>query len=299
MRAIRLMTATILALAPVLPVHADPNWDAVSQALGKEGAVTDGIYRVGLPRSDLKVQLDGIEIRPALALGSWLAFQPMGDKDAMVMGDLVLTQDEVTPVMTSLIESGVEVTALHNHLLRSEPATMYMHVRGHGDAVGLGRTLHQALAMSGTPIELTTASTSAPAAADKKSDLDTSTIDQALGYQGKLSGVVYQVSIPRADPVQEDGATILPAMGSAIAINFQPTGPGMAATTGDFVLTAGEVNPVMRALRENGIEVTALHNHMLGEQPRLFFMHFWGHDETAKLAKGLHAALGHVAVKKG
>ena len=284
-----------LALSIAAPARAEPDWAAVGKALGKSGAQASGqIYRVGLPRSDLKVKLDGVELKPALALGSWLAFQPMGDHDAMVMGDLVLTQPEVNPVMTKLVEGGLEVTALHNHLLRSEPATMYMHVSGHGDAVKLAAALHASLQESGRPLGETA---SAPAAASAI-DLDTSAIDQALGYKGRVNGGVYQVGIPRAETVRDGGMEVPEAMGSAIAINFQPTGNGKAASTGDFVLIASEVNPVLRALRENRIEVTAVHNHMLEDTPRLFFMHFWANDDTLKLAKGLKAALDKTASGK-
>ncbi|MFH6787390.1 DUF1259 domain-containing protein [Methylobacterium sp. MA0201] len=299
--------STVLASAIcafAAPAHADPDWKVVAQALGKEGTVqAGGIYRVGLPRADLKVRLDGVEIKPALALGTWLAFQPMGDKDAMIMGDLVLTHEEVNPVMKVLAENGIEVTALHNHLLRSEPATMYMHVGGHGDAVKLATALREALGQSRTPLGGGTASSSQPPAAtgsaDQKLDLDTATIDQALGRKGKVNGGVYQVSIPRAETITDGGMEVPEAMGSAIAINFQPTGGGKAAITGDFVLTADEVNPVIRALRANGIEVTALHNHMLKDEPRLFFMHFWANEDVNKLAKGLKAALDHIKVAKG
>jgi Domain of Unknown Function (DUF1259) len=298
----KLVTRTVVLLTLAAPAHADPDWRAVAQALGKSGAeMPGGVYRVGLPRSDLKVTLDGIGIKPALALGSWLAFKTMGDKDAMVMGDLVLTQEEVNPVMKKLVENGLEITALHNHLLRSEPATMYMHVAGHGDAAKLAAALRSALQESKTPLtESQTGSSQPPTAAPAQGDIDlnTAVIDQALGRKGKVNGGVYQVSIPRAETPRDHSMEVPEAMGSAIAINFQPTGGGKAAITGDFVLTADEVNPVLRALRANGIEVTALHNHMLDDQPRLFFMHFWANDDAEKLAKGLGAALDKVKVAK-
>jgi hypothetical protein len=245
--------------------------------------------------------LDGVAIKPALALGSWLAFEALGDKDAMVMGDLVLTQDEVNPVMKKLVENGLEITALHNHLLRSEPATMYMHVSGHGDAAKLAGALRAALQESKTPLaESQTGSSQPPSAGPAQGDIDlnTAVIDQALGRKGKVNGGVYQVSIPRAETPRDRSMEVPESMGSAIAINFQPTGGGKAAITGDFVLTGEEVNPVLRALRANGIEVTALHNHMLDDQPRLFFMHFWANDDAEKLAKGLRAALDKVKVAK-
>jgi hypothetical protein len=236
-----------------------------------------------------------VEIKPALALGSWLAFRKSGTQ-GMVMGDLVLLVSEVTPVMTKLEEAGIEVTALHNHLLRNEPFTMYMHVRGHGDPVKLATALHGALAESKTPLDSGMSSYSTPPSSSI--DLDTAAIDKALGHKGKVNGGVYQISIPRAEQIKDGGMDVPEAMGSANAINFQPTGAGKAAITGDFVLIAKEVNPVVKALRDNGIEVTAVHNHMLNDQPRLFFMHFWANDDVNKLASGLRAALAKVNTAK-
>jgi hypothetical protein len=288
-----LALATILSTS-VLAVESD--WGLVAQALGKSGSeMQGGVYRVGLPRADLKVTLDGIEIKPALALGSWLAFQKVGEQ-AMVMGDLVLTAEEVSPVMNKLAEGGIEITALHNHLLRSSPATLYMHIRGHGDAVKLAATLHTALAESRTPFQGAVSATAQPAA--PQIELDAAAIDQTLGAKGAINGSVYQFNIPRADAIADDGIAVPVSMGTAIAINFQPTGGGKTAVTGDFVLIAKEVNPVLKELLGHGIEITALHSHMLDEQPRLFFMHFWANDDAQKLAKGLRAALDKVAIKK-
>ena len=237
-----------------------------------------------------------MELKPALALGSWLAFRTTDDM-TMVMGDLVLTEAEVNPVMTKLAEGGIEITALHNHLLHAQPATFYMHILGHGDPITLATMLHNALGASHTPLASAypQSSGSAPPPAI---DLDTAMIDQTLGAKGKIVGGVYQIGIPRAETIHDSGIEVPVAMGSAEAINFQPTGNGKVAITGDFVLTAQEVNPVLRSLRESGIEVTALHNHMLDDQPRLFFMHFWANDDATKLAKGLRSALDKVNVSR-
>jgi Domain of Unknown Function (DUF1259) len=293
---LKLAALAIAVTVSMAASAADPEWmKSVGEALGKSGAaMPGGVYRVGLARSDLKVTLDGVEIKPALALGSWLAFHKMGNQGS-VMGDLVLLTSEVTPVMTKLEQSGIEVTALHNHLLRNEPFTMYMHVLGHGDPVKLATALHTALAETKTPLD-GAAPSEAPASTSM--DLDTASIDKALGHKGKVSGGVYQVNIPRAEHIREGGMDVPEAMGSATGINFQPTGGGKAAITGDFVLIAKEVNPVVKALRDHGIEITALHNHMLNDQPRLFFMHFWGNDELGKLTAGLKAALGKMNVAK-
>jgi hypothetical protein len=270
-----------------------PDWGAVGQALGKTGTEMPGdIYRIGLPRSDLHVTLDGVSIKPALALGSWLAFKAMDGK-VVVMGDLVLTEDEISPVMQKLAEEHIAITALHNHLLRARPPTFYMHVMAEGDAVTVAKSLHDALVLSHTPLG------ASPVPSVAGIDLDTAAIDKALDVKGKPAGGVYQVGIPRSAPVIEHGITVPASMGAAEAINIQPTGDGKVAATGDFVLTASEVNPVLQSLRQNEIEVTALHNHMLDEQPRLFFMHFWVHDDLNKVLIGLRAALTHVAVQHG
>jgi hypothetical protein len=273
---------------------ADINWSKVDQALGKQGAnLPGGVHKYGLPRSDLKITVDGVAIKPALALGSWIAFMPNGS-GAMFMGDLVLTESEISPVMKRLADDGIEITAVHNHLLRTSPAVFYMHVGGHGDPVALAQSLHAALALSQTPLAAPAPATSpAPAL-----DLDTAAIDSALGFKGSVNGGVYQFGIARAESISEGGMVVPPAMGTATAINFQPTGGGKAAITGDFVLLGTEVNPVLKALRDHGIEVTALHSHMIDDAPHLFFMHFWANDDLPKLTRGLRAALDLANVKR-
>ena len=288
------LASTVIAASLSMSVlAAESDWDAVAKAIGRSGTeMPGGVYRVGIGRSDLTVTLDGVQIKPPLALGSYLAFQK-SSKEAMVMGDLVLLQEEVNPVMKKLIEQGIQITAIHNHLLRATPQVMYMHYQGHGDAAKLAAAVRSALEESKTPL-----AAPAKAAAQPPIDLDTAAIERTLGAKGTNNSGVYGFSIPRAEAIKEHGATIPPAMGMGTVINFQPTGGGKAAITGDFVLIAKEVNPVLKALRENGIEVTALHSHMLDEQPRLFFMHFWANDDAQKLADGLKAALAKVSLKK-
>jgi hypothetical protein len=291
-----LIPLAILALSLTLTTQslgADIDWSKVDTALGKTAAAQGDVHRYGIPRSDLQVTLEGVTIKPALALGGWVAFEPAKD-GTMLMGDIVLTENEVTPVMTKLLQSGIEITALHNHLMRTTPATFYMHIRGHGDPVKLATAIREALAESKTPFEPPAAS----ASQTDKVDLDTEKLDQALGSKGKVNGGVYQFSIPRREPVTENGMPVPPAMGTGTVINFQPTGAGKAAIAGDFVVTAEELNPMISALRENGIEVMAIHNHMLEEQPRLFFVHFWANDDAIKLASGLRSALDKMAVAK-
>jgi hypothetical protein len=272
----------------------DVDWQKVDDALGRKPAVAGDVRRYGFPRSDLTVTLDGVAIKPALALGGWVAFKPMGG-EAMVMGDLVLLESEINPVMLKMIEGGLDITAVHNHLLRASPATFYMHVGGHGDPAKMAAAIRDALAVSKTPMTMT-----APAAPPPAIDLDTTQLDQIMEAKGQANGGVYQFNVPRREPVSMDGMPLTPAapLGAAIGINFQPTGDGKAAITGDFVLTNDEVNPVIRALRANGIDVTAVHSHMLDEEPRLFFLHFWAVDDAMKLAKGLRAALDKTASVK-
>jgi hypothetical protein len=284
----------LTAASPCLAQHGTDSarsWTAVEAALGRSASIQPGgIARFGFPRSDLTVTLDGVTLKPALALGGWLAFKPLPANSALVMGDLVLTENEIAPVMRALQAGGVEETALHNHLLGESPHVLYMHVMARGNAAAIAATMRSALAQSRTP---------APAAAAPVAvNLDTAAIARELHVSGRLNGVVYQVSVPRSDRITLMGEEIPPSMGVATAINFQPTGDGRAAITGDFVLRDAEVGPVMRALRSNGIAITALHSHMVGEEPRLYFMHFWANDDAVRLARGLRAALDLMAVKK-
>ena len=294
MRAVYVLAICAVATIGGAAKAQEIDWKKVDEALGRSAAVSGDVHRYGFPRSDLNVTLDGVTIRPALALGGWTAFKPAHD-GAMVMGDLVLLDTEINPVMAKLIENGIEITAIHNHVLRANPTTYYMHVGGHGDPVKLATALHAGLAASKTPL-----TAAAPPASPPAIDLDTAQLDQIIGAKGQANGGVYQFGVPRRDPVTESGMQLMPAgpLGVATAIGFQPTGGGKAAITGDFVLIADEVNPVIQALRSNGIEVTAVHSHMLDEQPRLFFMHFWANDDAVKLAKGLRAAIDKTARAK-
>ena len=261
-------------------------WKNVEDALGRKGSAQPGdVYKFGMPRNDMKVSVAGTSVKAGIALGSWLAFTKDGT-ETMVMGDLVLSESEVEPVMQSLQQNGLEITALHNHLLNESPRVMYMHVAGQGDATKLATALKEALALTKTP-------TTSPSASQQPNALgfDTAQVDQALGRKGKDNNGIYQFAVPRAEKITDMGMEVPPAMGTATSINFQPTSTGKAAITGDFVLLGKEVNPVMKALRDNGIMVTAVHSHMLTEEPRLFFMHFWANDDAVRLAKGLRAAL--------
>ena len=290
MRMLRMTIAAGLAVLAGSSAWAqEVDWKKVDEAIGRSGAVSGDVHRYGFPRSDLQVTLDGVAIKPAFALGGWVAFKPMHG-GAMIMGDLVLLETEVNPVMSKLLEGGLEVTAVHNHLLRASPATFYMHVGGHGDPVKIAQALHGALAASKTPLAAPTPPATPPAV-----DLDTAKLDQIMGAKGQANGGVYQFGVPRREPPTESGVAVTGPMGGANAINFQPTGGGKAAITGDFLVTAEEVNPLIKTLRENGIEVTAIHSHMLDEEPRMFFIHFWANDDAVKLARNVRSALDKTA----
>ncbi len=292
-RLVAVMVPVIFSLAfatPGVRTTAPIDWTQVDRAMGKTGAIQPGdVYKFAFPRSDLAVTLGGVPIKPALALGGWIAFRQTGDNEAMAMGDLVLREDEVAPVIAKLREGNVEQTALHNHLLRESPQVMYLHVQAHGSPTTIATAIHAALALTKTPFA---APASPPATAPTGAPtLDTAAIAAALGRTGKLNGTVYQLSVPRAETIRDEGMDVPPAMGVATGINIQPTGEGKAATTGDFVLIASEVNPVIQALTQNGIAVTAVHSHMLTEEPRLFFLHFWANEDIPALTRGLRAAL--------
>lgn len=281
--------AVLWASAAAAPI----SWASVDQAIGRKGAEQPGgVHKYSFPRSDLHVTLDGVAIKPALALGGWVAFEPT-ELGAMVMGDLVLTETEISPVMKRLIDDGIEITAVHNHLFRTSIPVFYMHVEGHGDPVMLAETLRAAIALSKTPLGLQPAARPAPVA------LETTAIDKTLGRKGTVNGGVLQFGFPRAEEITDGGMPVTSSMGTATSINFQPTGGGKAAITGDFVLLGSEVNPVLKTLRGNGIEVTALHSHMINDSPHFYFMHYWANGDAQKLAQGVRAALEHTNVKHG
>jgi hypothetical protein len=288
--AIVMLSLIMIAGTPGRALAAEPDWKAVESALGKAGQVQPGgVFRIGMPRTDLTVTVKGVPVKAGFALGSYAAFKPVGEQ-AMVMGDLVLLDQEVPAVMAGLFRGGLEVTAVHNHLNEISPHVMYMHYEGHGDAVKLATALRQALSASATPLG-TGGSPAAPPAAGPA--LDTKQIEQSLGRTGRaMEGGVFQVTVPRVEVITEMGVQLLPAMGVTTVLNFQPTGDGKAAITGDFVLIDKEVNAVARTLMQHGIDVTAIHNHGLMDMPRLFYMHFWANDDPVKLAQGLKAALG-------
>jgi len=269
--------------------QAEVDWNAVQDAVGRPGTIMNGgVFRIGIPRSDLKVTVNQVPVQSGFALGSYAAFKQYDD-GAMVMGDLVLLDEEVNLVMQGLFDQGFEVSALHNHVNNISPHIMYMHYEGHGDALQLAQALHTALSASATP--LSPAVPLPPAAPPSGPQLDVGALDAILGYSGRANGSVIQYTMARKETIVEGGHELLPAMGVATALNFQPTSSNTAATTGDFALMANEVEPVAQALKISGIDVTAMHQHHIGEQPKVYYMHFWGNTDPSALAQGLRAAL--------
>jgi len=289
----RILLAAAFSFPRATAVSAQsPDWKAVEAAMGRPAVVQPGdVHRFNFPRGDLQVTVGTVQVKPALALGGWVAFAPHGS-ETVAMGDLVLTTEELGPVLRRLQQGGIEQSAMHHHLVGESPRLLYVHIHGHGDPVRLAETLRATVALTRIPAPAPPAASSGPFA------LDTAAIARALGASGRVNGGVYQVSVPRAEPIREGDFEIPPALGLGTAINFQPTEAGSAAITGDFVLLGEEVNPVIRALLDNGIEPTSLHNHLLQEQPRLFFLHFWANADAVKLARGLRAALDRTNSKR-
>jgi hypothetical protein len=265
---------------------------AIEQAIGKPGELKDNVYKISLPRKDLSVSVNGIKLKPGFALGSWIAFEESGN-EAVMDGDLVLTESEVGPVLTQLRKEGIEVSAVHNHLIGETPRVMYVHVAGKGEAVSMAAHLKSALNLTGTPLEAaaTKGSDNAVKGAAEEPEFDAELIQKELGHQGKMKDGVLNVSVPRPETIKMHGAALPPSMGMATALNFQSAGEKKVAATGDFVMVSEEVDRVTKALTEHGILITALHNHLVHGSPGLYFMHFWAVDSAEKVTKGLRAGL--------
>ncbi len=281
--AVGLITAApALSSAQRTPSQLDE--DGIVKALGRKGAVMGEGYKVSFPRSDLHVVVGKVVIKPALALTAWAAFERPGG-EAIAYGDLVLLESEVNPVISKLEERGIEILALHNHLIHERPRIMYIHFMGRGNESDLAKGLAAAIALTGTP-----APSAKPGAPEKKPEA-AAEIERIIGVTGTMGGGVLHLIVPRNDiHVTMMGASLPGAMGMNTPLNFQIEGRNVAIN-GDFMLLANEVNPVVKALRAHGIEVASLHNHMLDEEPRLFFVHFWADGAAGELAKGLAAAL--------
>ena len=278
-----------VAVLFITNIFAQIDSTALNNVFGKKGTVTGNVYKISYPRSDLKVKVGDFAVAPGLALGTWIGIINMGNH-AMMMGDLVLLDTEVPKVINKLMEENLEVTAIHNHLINETPAVKYIHYHGEGNATELAQKIKAVLEVTATPLTPPTSST-------QTQSINWSKVTAILGTTGKQNGMLLQYSFPRNEKLTESGMEMPPSMGMATSINFQMNGD-TAAITGDFVLLADEVNPVVKALTENGITPTAIHSHMLHDEPRLFMMHFWAVDNPEKLARGLKAALDKTNSKK-
>jgi uncharacterized membrane protein len=265
------------------------DWRGVEKVFGRSGTTQGDMFKITFPRSDLSVKVGEVTVEPGLALTSWLGFKTMG-KQTMMMGDLVLLEKEVPLVMSRLATQGVKITALHNHLLNATPVVMYLHVGGQGDPQQLAAAVLSALSLSATPMK-------APAPAQAANPAQWAKVESILGKQGQKKGNVISFGFNRKEKISDGGMEIPPFLGVASPINLQMAG-GKVAGTGDFVLTANEVNPVIKALLNHHIAVTAVHSHMLTESPRLFFLHFWAYDEPEEVARGLKAALSQMDLSR-
>jgi hypothetical protein len=287
------MTKLIICISLLLTAFAaaaqQNDWAEVEKVFGKKGNVQGEVFKITFPRSDLKVKVGEFAVAPGLALTSWIGFEKMGG-NAMMMGDLVMQDKEVAAVITKLVAENLDITALHNHIVGETPAIKYLHFSGSGDAVKLAEKIKSVILLTGTPL-------AAPPPQTQPTNPDWSKVEAILGTSGKHNGNLLQYGFPRNEKLTESGMEMPAYMGMATGINFQMDGD-KAAITGDFVLLADEVNPVIKALTENGIAVTAIHNHMLYDNPRLFMLHFWAVDVPEKLAKGLKAGLDKTNSKK-
>jgi uncharacterized protein DUF1259 len=282
-----LLGLTLLASPALAQGNAQQlNTDGIAQAIGKPGETTGPMYKVSFPRSDLSVRVGNLAVKPALALMAWAAFVKSGNT-AFTYGDLVVLEDEINPVISKLEEKGLELSALHNHLLHETPRIMYIHFVGRGDEVELAKGVREAIALTKSPL------VSAPSGPETKPQIATE-IEKVVGYQGSMGGDVFHITVPRDDIHVASMSTMVPGvMGMNTPFNFQFDGKN-AAVNGDFMLRPTELNPVIRVLRANGIEVASIHNHLVDNEPQLVFMHFWAYGDAVNLAKGLKAALDRI-----
>jgi hypothetical protein len=268
----------------------------IEKITGIKGKANNGEYKITIPQNDLSIMVDGFKIIPPMGLGTWIAFTPAQD-GAMIMGDLILTEADLKPVQQEVIKQGLTITAIHNHFVRNHPNVVYMHIGGSGktdDMAQKAKTVLEKIkeVRGGDPSKGT--ASSEPVA----NTLDTKKLDEILGYKADMGKGVYKYTIGRPDIVlKEHGVTVTTFLGFNTWAAFQGT-PDHAAVAGDFTMLEGEVADVIKALIENGIEVVAVHNHMVGEQPKIFFLHYWGIGNAELLAKGLKAALDQTGKKK-
>ncbi len=276
------------------PPDSKLNIQKIEQVTGMKGTEKNGEYKITVPQNDLNIVVDGFKIIPPMGLGSWAAFTPCGDS-AMVMGDIILTETDLQPVQQEVIKQGFAITAIHNHFVRNRPNVMYMHIDRSGDISTLSNGVK---AIFDKVKEVRGKDPKSENADSVANTLNTAMLDSVIGHKGELGKGVYKYTIGRPDvTLSEHGIPVSTFMGFNTWAAWQGT-PERAAVAGDFTMLENEVAPVIKALVENGIEVVAVHNHMVHETPRIFFLHYWGVGNSAKLAQGLKAALNETGKAK-
>ena len=288
---ILLMTWTLAGATMLVHAQETPtDYQAVMKIVGKSGDYNSNVLKVNIPRNDLHVKVAGYSLPTPFGFGGWFAMTKGDGGEDVVMGDLVLTQDEVNPVMSALLDHGLEVTALHNHFFWEEPRIFYMHIHGHGKAEELANQLKPAIDLIGHVKPAESGSSPMPAS-EKQGALDTERIAKIVGHAGDQTGPVYKITLGRDDlNVKEMGATINARMGLNTWAAFVGTNDD-AAVAGDIAMLETEVTPTLKALRANGLDVVAIHHHMINSKPMIIFLHYWGRGPADKLATGFKAAL--------
>jgi hypothetical protein len=277
----------LFSIAAVAQQNIPPDYSAALSTLGRQGDFKDGVLKVNIPRNDLKVVVDGIATPTPFGFGGWVALTKGTGMDVM-MGDLVLTEDEVNPVMSAVLDAGLDVTAVHNHFFFETPRIFYMHVHGHGAAADLAAKIKPALALIGKNPPRNASQVSGRSIEGK---LDVAQLAKIIGTEGEQNGAVYKITIGRSDlALKEMGATINARMGLNTWAAFYGS-DSEAVVAGDVAMVDAEVTPVLKALRSNGLDVVAIHHHMTGTQPTIIFLHYWGKGEAQKLARGVKAAV--------
>ena len=291
MRTTRLMTCALLSVCGVLAQNMPADYDGVLKTLGKQGDFKDSVLKINIPRTDLKVTIDGIATPTPFGFGGWLAMTKGDGGMDVMMGDVVLTEDEVNPVMSALLDNGLEVTALHNHFFFESPRIFYMHVHGHGTAANLARMAKPAVDLIGRVPAQHQSSVTGGSAGVAAGQIDTAKIAKIVGHDGDQNGAVYKITVGRDDlKLKEMGAAINSRMGLNTWAAFFGSDAN-AEIAGDVAMLAREVTPVLKALRANGLNVVAIHHHMTGTEPSIYFLHYWGTGPVEKLAIGFKAAL--------
>src|SRR2546429_5905750 len=298
MKITRVIACTLLLTSAVVAQNMPADYDGVLKTLDKKGDFKDGVLKVNIPRNDLKVTIDGIATPTPFGFGGWLAMtKGTGGMDVM-MGDLVLQEDEVNPVMSALLDNGLEVTALHNHFFFESPRIFYMHVHGHGKAADLATKAKPAVDLIGKGTAKHQSSVTGGASTVSAGQIDTAKLAKIAGHEGEQNGAVYKITVGRDDlKLNEMGAPINARMGLNTWAAFFGSDAN-AEIAGDVAMVSSEVTPVLKALRANGLSVVAIHHHMTGTQPAIYFLHYWGTGSTEKLANGFKAALNELGKGK-